>query len=620
MKIAMNQPYLFPYIGFFQLINAVDQFVIEDDLQYIKGGWINGNRTLCDAGERILSLPVKKDSHHLNINQRYFADPFETGKQKLLNKIHNDYRKAPYFKEVCALLATIMSCEDKNVASFVANQLRMVSDYLGIRTPFLMSSTLGGQRDGLKGQDWVIATSKLMGAGHYINPIGGVGLYNKDVFESQGIKLDFLRPREIKYKQFDNEFIPWLSIIDVMMFNSRDEIREMLQQFDLVLSGSAATKEAAVINRSLQEEGRRKRILFLGGSYQQIPAIEEARARGWYVITCDYLPDNPGHKLADEYHDVSTTDMEAILDLARSVKPDLVMAYASDPNAPVAAYVSEKMGLPGNTYASVRILSEKDLFRSFLRDHGFNAPRSVGLDEQEVSAERVSGLSLPFIIKPVDASGSKGVVRVEDMKEFEGAAQYALSFSRKHRIIVEEYVRRDGNQLTGDGFVVNGELVFLHFADQYYDKSVSAFVPCCATWPSKKSEIQIKRAVQEAAKAIRAVNFQNGPVNVEVRITPQGEIYIMEIGPRNGGNFMPQAIKYATGFDMVKSSLDVLLGRPVDIPTGFRQCAAYYAVHSEYNGKLVRLALSEKLKPYVREYHQYVFPGQEVQSFQSTCP
>ncbi|MFO7841296.1 MAG: hypothetical protein R6V48_03935, partial [Fidelibacterota bacterium] len=121
----------------------------------------------------------------------------------------------------------------------------------------------------------------------------------------------------------------------------------------------------------------KKRVLFLGAAYAQMPIIREAKNRGWYVITCDYLPDNPGHKLADEYYNVSTTDFEGVLYLAKKVKPDFVLAYASDPAAPTAAWVSEQLGLPNNNYKSVQLLSEKDLFRKFLAQNGFNTPKAV---------------------------------------------------------------------------------------------------------------------------------------------------------------------------------------------------------------------------------------------------
>ena len=121
-----------------------------------------------------------------------------------------------------------------------------------------------------------------------------------------------------------------------------------------------------------------KKILMLGGAKQQIPIIKTAKDMGYYVITCDYEPENPGHKLADEYYNVSTTDLDGVLELAKRLKIDGIIAYASDPAAPTAAYVAEKMGLPGNPYESVKLCTEKDLFRTFLKEHGFNCPQAQG--------------------------------------------------------------------------------------------------------------------------------------------------------------------------------------------------------------------------------------------------
>jgi len=359
-----------------------------------------------------------------------------------------------------------------------------------------------------------------------------------------------------------------------------------------------------------------KRILFLGGANFQIPAIEEAKRMGLYVITCDYLPNNPGHKLADEYYNVSTVDIPAVLRLAEKIKPDIIMAYASDPGAPVAAFVSEKYGLPSNPYAVVRNLSEKDLFRGFLQEHNFNVPRSMGLDESEIDTSLLDDFIYPLIVKPVDASGSKGVMKILEPSELKIASKYALSLSRKRRIIIEEFVFCDGEQLHGDGFVINGNLAFYYLGDHHYNHKVNQFVPYCTTWPSKKAKTIIDAVGREVAMAVKCVGLQNGPINIEARVSVKGEIYIMEIGPRSGGNFVPQAIKYATGFDMIKSSLDILMGNIIKIPILEKGCSAYYVVHSTHDGKLSKLSLSEKVMPYVKEFHQYKKFGEHCSSFQ----
>ena len=161
-----------------------------------------------------------------------------------------------------------------------------------------------------------------------------------------------------------------------------------------------------------------KRVLMLGGSIYQTYAIKAAREMGYYVITCDYLPDNPGHKFAHEYHNVSTTDKEAVLALAKELKVDGVVAYASDPAAPTAAFVCEKLGLPTSPFKSVEILSKKHLFRQYLEEHGFNVPKARSYKTFEEAEKEIDGFKLPVMVKPVDSSGSKGINKMTGRIDF----------------------------------------------------------------------------------------------------------------------------------------------------------------------------------------------------------
>src|SRR5690625_2372525 len=235
-----------------------------------------------------------------------------------------------------------------------------------------------------------------------------------------------------------------------------------------------------------------KKILLLGGSYAQVPAIKAAKARGLYTILCDYLPDNPGQNFADEYINVSTTDKEKILEIARERKVNYIWAYASDPASPTAAYVSEELRLPGNSYQSVRVLSEKHLFRKLLKESRLNYPLSLSYTRAEIEKGKFSiNLDYPLIVKPVDSSGSKGVTLIHAFSDLGDAAQYALSFSRSNRIIVEEYVEAEGSQLHGDGFVANGKLIFCYLGDHCYNEEVNPFVPYSTVWPCERNETDL---------------------------------------------------------------------------------------------------------------------------------
>jgi len=358
-----------------------------------------------------------------------------------------------------------------------------------------------------------------------------------------------------------------------------------------------------------------KRVLFLGGAYAQVPIIQEAKDRGWYIITCDYLPGNPGHKLADEYYNVSTTDFQGVLELAKKVNPDFVIAYASDPAAPTAAYVSDKLGLPGNTYNSVKLLSEKDLFRNFLLNNGFNTPRSVSIINEN-DFENVRFLSFPIMIKPTDSSGSKGVAKIDNISQLSKAVKYAKSFSRNNRIIAEEYIESYGPQIHGDGFVIDGELIFHYLGDHHYNKAINPFVPYSTTWPSIQEKHIISKIEEELNRAISLSGFKNGAINIEVRTTESGEIFIMEIGPRSGGNFVPQVVKYATNFDMINATLDFYENKDVTIPKINAKYSAYYVLHNDIDGILKRITISDEIQNKIKEFHQYVKPGEKVNSFQ----
>lgn len=355
-----------------------------------------------------------------------------------------------------------------------------------------------------------------------------------------------------------------------------------------------------------------RKILFLGAAYAQMPIIVEAKKRGYYICTCDYLPDNPGHKLADEYYNVSTTDYEGVLELAKKIQPDQVVAYASDPSAPIAAYVAEKMGLPGNPYASVLTLGEKDIFRKHMREHGFRSPQSLVIDDG-TDVESLAGLlNWPAMLKPTDSCGSKGVALINSMDDLRQGIPKAKAHSRNGRLILEEFIDNEGGDIHGDGFVLESELVFHCLGDHLYDDASNPFNPKGTTWPSSLDESSQQAIVEDVAKIIKNSGFRNGPVNIEARVNSYGKHYVMEIGPRSGGFFVPQAIRHATGFDMVAAILDSLEGKPIKLPAGKIIPTAYYALHSSRGGKLKGISLAESLTAYLIESHFYKKIGEET--------
>lgn len=235
------QPYLFPYIGYFQLINAVDKFVIHDDVQFIKAGWINRNRILVNHHEHLFTFSLKKNSSYLNINERYFSDNFDEEKNKLFRTLKNSYGKSKNFKEVFSLIQEILNVNhtDKDISKIITRSLIMICDYLKIRTPIITSSEMEKNSD-VAGEKRVIEINKRLNSTHYINPIGGVELYSEENFLKHNIQLSFLKSRPINYIQNGAEFLPWLSIIDVLMFNTTEEIIGMLNEYDFVQSANVS--------------------------------------------------------------------------------------------------------------------------------------------------------------------------------------------------------------------------------------------------------------------------------------------------------------------------------------------------------------------------------------------
>lgn len=227
MRVAIMQPYFLPYIGYFQLIGAVDEFVVYDNIKYTKKGWINRNRLLQNGADTMFSLPLKKDSDSLDVVRRELAADFN--RDKLLNQFRGAYARAPYFAETFPLLERIVLYEELNLFRYLHHSIVGTCAHLGLTTRIRVSSEIAIAHD-LKGQDKVLALCQALKADTYINAIGGLELYSRDDFAAHGVALKFLRSRPLEYAQFGQAFVPWLSIVDVLMFNPIDKIKDMLAQ------------------------------------------------------------------------------------------------------------------------------------------------------------------------------------------------------------------------------------------------------------------------------------------------------------------------------------------------------------------------------------------------------
>lgn len=232
MKLGIMQPYFLPYIGYFQLINAVDKFVIYDAIEYTKKSWINRNRILVNGAAVYFTIPLRKDSDYLYVRDRYIAFNRTTVISKIINRITEAYRKAPFFNEVMPITKEILSSSETNLFEYIKASIEEIMVYLEISTEIILSSNIDFDQS-LKSQNKVLAICKALEVDYYLNPIGGMSLYSKEIFKQKNIELSFIQPEIIDYIQFGNEFVPWLSIIDVMMFNDKETIKSMLNQYTL---------------------------------------------------------------------------------------------------------------------------------------------------------------------------------------------------------------------------------------------------------------------------------------------------------------------------------------------------------------------------------------------------
>lgn len=361
-----------------------------------------------------------------------------------------------------------------------------------------------------------------------------------------------------------------------------------------------------------------KKILLLGGSAQQVVAITTAKRLGYYTVLCDFLTDNPGQYEADKFYLVSTTDKEAVLKVAIDEHIDGVLAYASDPAAPTAAYVAEKLGLPTNPYQAVETLCNKDRFREFLRTNGFNTPVAKGYGDKNVDT---SGFSLPVIIKPVDSSGSKGATVLRDWNGLDKALDFAFSFSRSHRIIIEEFIEKKHEYLIGgDIFVNDGKVVLWGLLNCHRDGTVNPLVPVGKSYPlliDKKDEDSVHATLQ---KLVDKLGLKFGSVNVELVVDKNNRVWPIDVGPRAGGNMIPDLLGQIFDVDVVKMAVLSSMGEKLNLNTAVG--TPFYATHNLHtnkNGIYKRIEFSEELEKRIVKKCLYKKEGDKVEFFDNAA-
>lgn len=360
-----------------------------------------------------------------------------------------------------------------------------------------------------------------------------------------------------------------------------------------------------------------KKILLLGGSAQQIVAIETAKKLGYYTVLCDYLTDNPGQYSANKFYLVSTTDKEAVLKIAQDENVNGILAYASDPAAPTAAYVAEKLGLPTNPYNSVDILCNKDKFRAFLAENGFNSPAAGGYTAPEAAMNDKDKYRLPVIVKPVDSSGSKGATVLHSWDELDKAIDFALSFSREKRFIIEEFIEKNHKYLIGgDVFICDGKIKLWGLMNCHRDSNVNPLVPVGKSYPPAVSLQQLESIKAVLQGMVDKLGLKSGAMNVELIADKNGLVWPIDIGPRSGGNMIPDLIGYIFGVDVVELSVLAAMGENADMDEASAEnLYATHNLHSDKDGIFKDIVFSDDAEKFIVKKCIYKKEGDTVEYF-----
>lgn len=362
-----------------------------------------------------------------------------------------------------------------------------------------------------------------------------------------------------------------------------------------------------------------KKLMLLGGIRYLLPVIKAAHEQGYYVITADYLPGNIAHKYSDEYVNVSIIDKEAVLKAAQEKHIDGIMSFGVDPGVVSAAYVQAKMGLPAfGPYESVCILQNKDRFRAFLAENGFNVPKARSYSDLAEVTKDAEGFEYPVIVKPTDSAGSKGVSRVDGPEALLAAAGYAMDKSLSGKIIIEDFIEKQGCSSDTDSYSENGNLKFVSFNAQHFDlKAANPYTPAAYSWPSTFTAEQENYLTSEIQRLIGLLQMKTNIYNIETRIGTNGKPYIMELTPRGGGNRLCEMLRFATGTDLITPMTRYIVGDSVPAveQKPYLGHWAEVILHAEKDGRFEDIEIATGFKGEVMEEDLWVEKGEEVHSF-----
>ncbi len=364
-----------------------------------------------------------------------------------------------------------------------------------------------------------------------------------------------------------------------------------------------------------------KKLMLLGGLRYLLPVIKAAHEQGYYVITADYLPDNIAHKYSDEYCNVSIIDKEAVLAKARELHIDGIMSFACDPGVVAASYVQNQMGLPSfGPFESVEILQNKDKFRAFLTEYGFNVPWAFGFKSKEDAWEARAKFSYPLIVKPTDSAGSKGCTRVDSVNGLKSAIEYAFKYTISGHIIIEEFLEKKGCSSDTDSYAKDGKLQFVSFCAQRFDSNATnPYTPAAYSWPSTFTREEEEYLASEIQRLITLLDMKTCVFNIETRVSPNGKPYIMELTPRGGGNRLCEMLRYATGVDMIAAITRAMVGDEPGIieQKPYNGHWAEIILHADQGGIFDHLEIDKNLPAEVVEEDLWVKTGDYVHGFEA---
>ena len=361
--------------------------------------------------------------------------------------------------------------------------------------------------------------------------------------------------------------------------------------------------------------------MLLGGIRYLLPVIKAAHEQGYYVITADYLPNNIAHKYSDEYVNVSIIDKEAVLKVAQEKQIDGIMSFGVDPGVVAASYVQNKMGLPSfGPFESVEILQNKDKFRAFLTENGFNVPWAFGFASKEEAWESRFKFSYPLIVKPTDSAGSKGCTRVDSEDELMTAITYAFKYTISGHIIIEEFLEKKGCSSDTDSYAQDGKLRFVSFCAQRFDpNATNPYTPAAYSWPSTFTKEEEEYLTSEIQRLITLLGLKTSVFNIETRVSPNNKPYIMELTPRGGGNRLCEMLRYATGVDMITAITRAMVGDEPDVieQKPYNGHWAEIILHADKDGVFEDIHIDSSLPAEIIEKDLWVKTGDFVHGFEA---